>query len=47
VGSKGAGTSRVKISGHKTRAVFDRYHIASTDDVADAMRQVELSGVKV
>lgn len=39
------------ITGHKTRAVFDRYHIVSTDDVSAAMRRVELgrgeSSVKV
>jgi integrase len=34
----------MKISGHKTRAVFHRYHIASTDDVTNAMRRVELNG---
>ena len=29
------------ISGHKTRAVFDRYHIVDTQDVIDAMRRVQ------
>jgi hypothetical protein len=31
----------VKISGHKTRAVFDRYYIVETEDVMDAMRRVQ------
>jgi hypothetical protein len=35
----------IKISGHKTRAVFDRYHIVSTHGVTNAMRRVELNWV--
>ena len=33
----------MQISGHKTRAVFDRYHIVSTTDVTKAMSRLELS----
>jgi integrase len=31
----------MRITGHKTRAVFDRYHIVSTEDVSNAMRKLE------
>jgi integrase len=36
----------MKISGHKTRDVFDRYHIIDTEDVVEAMRRVQNSATR-
>ena len=35
----------MKITGHKTRAVFDRYHIVSTEDVSNAMQKLETASL--
>ena len=37
----------MSISGHKTRAVFDRCHIVDTGDVVEAMRRVQLGVQRV
>ena len=33
----------MKISGHRTRAIFERYNIVSTDDLQKAMKAVEIT----
>jgi integrase len=36
----------MSISGHKTRSVFDRYHIVSTENVLDAMQKVVTASLR-
>jgi intergrase/recombinase len=31
----------MQISGHKTRSIFDRYHIVSDGDLLDAAKRLE------
>jgi hypothetical protein len=40
------GKTAMAISGHKTRSVFDRFSIVSTEDITNAMRRVELASAK-
>jgi hypothetical protein len=35
----------MQISGHKTRAMFDRYYVVSTADVTAAMQRVETAAL--
>jgi len=35
-------TVAIKISGHHTGAVFDRYNITSDEDISDAMQKNEV-----
>ena len=36
----------MRISGHKTLSIFDRYNIVSESDLADAARRIEQGSVR-
>ncbi len=33
----------MQVSGHRTRSIFDRYHIVSQSDIASGMEKLEMS----
>jgi hypothetical protein len=37
----------MRISGHKTRSVFDRYAIVSADNITNTMRRLEVAALGV